>query len=719
MGHWIITSIAGTLTAPSAPNAPNVTFASASAVYQLYGNRSDVGFQYTLNLPTTDANYSHLKEIYVTAAVTGRMPPSFPPIYAASFSGSTVTGQSTTFPQSGSAETWTLTAWVINDDGIASASPATITVTVNALAVTSISSPREVPNSLTVDPVTRLVYTLIGGTPGLAGAQVPQNVTYYLSEDGGANFLWIGWQLITAFGQEIQFRRVKIAEACKLAMVAGAVGGDATKTIPAASLPAGAVISAVFAVGALAIPTPSLITSLTVSSGVSGSFPYNAITPDGRQYYSIPSVSYDDTLAVTDPNCFFIRITAQDLDSTHATIGPEQQFAGTSVPCNPSHSYSSGPLMGDYGTAGGGYTRTGNLAYVRFRVYACNRVDQTPTAFSNSACAMLQTYVGSGAGYVDVLVANAGATPSGAIPGSRVTGAVANATTATSATTATNASYASNAGTATNATNATNANYVPGSGVQGAITAGTGALTTMFQVLSGSTQVCWIGQNGSNYGIWAANAWFGGTGPSNPKIWLDSLGNAHFLGSIESASTIAAPVITGGSINGATLALAVGGATVAINSFGAGSQNTGVKVTNDSGYYALMTSANFFINDQFGHSSTITGGSVGSYSASIGAGGIYTSGTYTGGSFQGIGVFCPAYGVSCSTLTGGAGGISTSGSLSVTGAITVGGYVGLSGAKNVGFRLNSTGEYIHLYVNGSDVGAAALDFGNGILTNIG
>jgi len=546
-----------------------------------------------------------------------------------------------------------------------------------------------VTGSLSVDPATRLVYTTIGVTPVWSGG-VPALGTYYYSDDAGATYLPIGWATFTTVGQEVTFKRPGPVAAltCKVAMVVGAIAYDPTTRIAAASLPSGAVVSAAFAVAKLAKPGAGLITSLTVTAAGSGNWPYNVVVEDaGRQYWSIPSISYSDAGALSDPNAFFVRITAQDLDASGNTVASEQAFAGTQV-SESGATQIFGPLMGEYGTVGGSYTRSANIGKVRLRVYVCNRINQTYASFSDTNAATLQAGIGSGAGYVDVVVSTTGALPAGAIPGARVTGTVANATSATSATTATSATSATSAGYATSAGSASSAGYatsagsastVPGSGISGAITMGaSGALTTVCWVYSGSTAVCWMGVNGSYSGIWAANAWFGGTGPSNPKIWLDSGGSAHFSGTIESGATITAPAISGGS-----LTITTSTATVSISS-----STTGIRINASTG-----AGASLVIDYGGAFTTTITPSTLNVAGTRLGPGlGLYFYSSQQiitdGGQFVGAGVSCASYGVTCYSATVGAGGISCNG-------VSV---------------INSSGQFIGVGVNCPSYGVAASGF---------
>jgi hypothetical protein len=306
-------------------------------------------------------------------------------------------------------------AWAVNGDGELSAGAPSVTLTVAAPQVTAVTG-RQVPGSLIADPVTRLVSTTIGGTPTFLGNVVPQNASYWISQDGGATFVWLGWKLVLTVGYEIQFRRVSptTTGSWVIAMAAGTIGGDPTIWIPAASLPSGAVLSAAFAVAALTVPLATDIPALTVAAGAGGNHPYNTQTAGGDQFFWLGDMGYNDTGATADPQAFFVRITAQDVDATHTPIGPEQACTGTQVSLSGAAQTFTGPA-GEYLTHGYGYERSGNIAYVRLRAYVCNRVDQTTNSFQDAACATLQTGVGSGAGYIDVLVASAGNPPPGAL----------------------------------------------------------------------------------------------------------------------------------------------------------------------------------------------------------------------------------------------------------------------------------------------------------------
>ncbi|HXS93191.1 MAG TPA: hypothetical protein VN736_01230 [Candidatus Limnocylindrales bacterium] len=185
-----------------------------------------------------------------------------------------------------------------------------------------------------------------------------------------------------------------------------------------------AAVSASCSVPTYSLPAATLITTLTIPAApYGGSFPYSAISPDGVQYFDVGSIAYNDSACVADADAFFVRITAQSLDSSKVAITAQQAYGGQQVVGG---SVSCDDLMGPYGPDPTNPTGN-NIAYVRFRCYVCNRLDQTTASFLNAACATLQTGLGSGAGYIDVLVASGGAIPGPGIPAQRINPTTINA----------------------------------------------------------------------------------------------------------------------------------------------------------------------------------------------------------------------------------------------------------------------------------------------------
>jgi hypothetical protein len=432
MGDWKIVASAGTVLAASVPDPPNVlSTSSASVFYGMYGNGSAYGFNGSIDLPTSNPDYAHLKNIHVVwvrPAITSWPPPSTAHVEDVAtlygpWSSSPKTWDSGADPhylQDGSSHSDSIVYLCDNDLGTHPASPVIKSVTVQASAVTSISSLGEIGTRFVIAANNdRLPYLTAACVPVLSGNQVPQNVTFLLSDDGGSYWTHIGATLIATVGQQIKTARPApgTAQTWKFAVCTGFLGSAPTGAngkIADADLAIyypGIVRSAGFSVAAMDLPSATDITSITVASAPgSGAYPYNAFREDGSQYWSIPSISINDTNAVGDPNAFYLRLTTQDYDASGNPVGDEGVFDGAQV-SSTGKTWVFGPLMGEYGTAGSP-ARSGPISKTRLRLYECNRVDPTGDSWKNVLCSRLQTGVGGGAGYVDVVVSTDGTSPS-------------------------------------------------------------------------------------------------------------------------------------------------------------------------------------------------------------------------------------------------------------------------------------------------------------------
>jgi hypothetical protein len=407
--------------APGTPGgsfAPNVSAATVSAVFGVASNESAFGIQGSITLP---GDLSHLAgiDVEITRADGSKdfaVPTLTPSGSSISFVGDVKYLQSYTADES-----ITVTFLCKDETGLYVDSPLTKTLVIHQAKITSITSPREIPGDKIVDPLDRLPSTRIGATPVFNSGQVPQCVTYWVSDYYDATkWTWIGFQVVDAVGTEVSFYRIIPAtdKTWKIAMCVGPHGGDAATPIDTADLPAGTVISSGFTVPKLGPPSNNVITSLTVAPGAGGTYPYNVTEPSGRKYWSIPYVEYNDTSAAANPSVFFVRITAQAVDSAGHAIGPEKPFAGASV-SEAEHVRRWGPLMGNYGNSDsdGPLTYLGspaNIAAIRFRVYTINRIPQDSYSFADTNNGTVQQINGS-ATYLDVTVASGGAVPSSAL----------------------------------------------------------------------------------------------------------------------------------------------------------------------------------------------------------------------------------------------------------------------------------------------------------------
>jgi hypothetical protein len=390
--------------------APNVTSATATVGYSMVGNGAMFNFSGVITLPTSLTN---LKGISVQATC-GDLSVELAKFTGTQITGSTLNYVSANLPQPIALQSWKIAFVVSSGVGI-TAGPLTLSgISVAASAVTAASFTDNVAARY-AQPDNRLVWTQIELTPTFAATGILQPVTYWISKDNGVTFIGIGWTIITSGAViKIPVLAPGVATLWKVACSTGAINYTPVP-IPLASLPATAFVSSAVSVAGLALPLATDITSLTIASGVSGSFPYNATRSDNSVYWSMPSISFNDSGSTVDKNAFFVRITCQDLDSSGATIAPESAFAGTQTSLT-GQTQTFGPLMGDYLRNGLGAIRTANIASVRFRVYVCNRIDQTTNSFSNGLCATLQSNIdGAGHSFIDVLVAAGGGIPVGPI----------------------------------------------------------------------------------------------------------------------------------------------------------------------------------------------------------------------------------------------------------------------------------------------------------------
>ncbi len=431
MGNATILSSTSTGTGtPIIAAAPNMPSATITAIYGLVDTASAFGFAGTIDMPLT---FDHLAYLHVSVrlldgnvvAVVPSIPAPAPGTTSIDFTSDIKYIQDTTSDQN-----FSISISSEDENGLITAGPLTVVVLVQQAEITAITSPREVLVSglpvLSVDPVNRLVSTEIGGIPVFNGGQVPQHVTYWISDNAGTSWIWIGSKRIDVVGTEIIFWRLKpgTSSSWKLAMVVNSRPGDPNRRISTAQLPPGTFVSSAFTVAGLGLASatlgvaPAIAPPDTTHPDYSASWPYNKFDSDGGQYWEIPSIDIALDTAYLDQNVFVLNVTMQDLDASLNPIGPEHIFHGV-VPED--GVISLGVLMGAYGSDGFSYWRSypypggtlANIAYVRAKFYASNRIDQTTAAWSNPAASILQTDVGSGAGYIDTLVAAGGALPPG------------------------------------------------------------------------------------------------------------------------------------------------------------------------------------------------------------------------------------------------------------------------------------------------------------------
>ena len=695
----------GSGSTPGAPNIASIAATSGSPIaYGLLGNASVYQWDVTLTLPTADTAYiaGHLRKIHMMWAPSGALAPTELAVLYAPWSGSTLRWISAQLPQPPAGQAGSLEALTENDDGALtrgldaeSNPPAALSATIQASVVTSasgvdastlsVSDPNYYPRWKGKDEA---LHTVINATvASLGSAQYPQVVTIWLNKPSGR--VWMGWWQITAAGQAVPigldnsnnttvYPPINSAENWTATLATGAI-------LSGQPVPAGAYTTAAFSVPAPPAPastevTNAWVTGVAYAQGSGGSYNFQW------------SLNLTAPFA-TDPNFWYVRITLQTGTWAGGVFTP-----GGAHPNEVNVSDFDTPFDYDPGwVVTGSNTLTFNLPQIwvvpgdantchRMRLYVGSRL--------NSGTQTQQSCWSSGVGvstpgvadHQDMVVDGTKAQ----VLGSMVTGQVSSAATAGSATTAGSASTAGYAST------------VPGTGVQGVISAGGGGVaTTYLAVLNASSQiVAWAGLVGGNYGIWAANFWAGGTGPASAKIWLDAYGNAWFVGTISSGSTItgASFATTSGAYgwtvhidpsgslpvyvyNGSgyyttlypgAITVAQSGVTCTINP--ASASWAGVYNTCTCGDTGLSLGTNGTVNQNYvtlvsttgvwtGNGVSCSSYGVTCYSATVGAGGVSVNGTSvinSSGQFIGAGVSCGSYGVTCYSATVGAGGVACS-----------------------------------------------------------
>jgi hypothetical protein len=426
MGDWKVISTAGTGSVPTVPDAPNVlntggTLTTATAVYGLIGNASAYQITGSISLDMGNAHIAHLKKIHVVYSVTGLeiatlLQPN------GGWVSSPVAFSSDWYFQDGTAHTGTLKFYCENEDANQTAGPVSISVTVQASAVTSVSASEVGPTFTKPEEDNRLVYTWLSFVPVFNGGQVPQFVTYLVSADNGATYTHIGPARVDTVGQAVTFYRPSPASSVPQWKVAAAAGFWAAPSVAVTAANVASiygpgvltVVSAGFTVAGLSVPANNLITALTVPAGAGGSWPYNSKTDDsGRQFWAIEGIEYSDVLAAAAPADFTVIITATNLDASHNPVEAQILFGDVQVSRTGNPHVVRPVLMGEYGTAGFGHARSGPIAFNRLEVYISSRIPgyDLPGAYLNPLIATKQTGIGGGAGYVDVPIAAGGALP--------------------------------------------------------------------------------------------------------------------------------------------------------------------------------------------------------------------------------------------------------------------------------------------------------------------
>lgn len=248
--------------------------------------------------------------------------------------------------------------------------------------VTGFTSVGEIGTRYVTSP-DRLVHMTVGFVPI---CPTPQPVTYLISPDNGATWIWIGWQKMQNAGQQLRVDRLAPGATAqwKVACAAGNLGGDPSP-IPDAALNTmyvGVVRSNSFTV--VGLSTPPATTGITATIGTCS----NIVSADGfTQYGRIPGVQYHDPTGPT--TAFFVRISVQILDAGFHALAAEQPYGGTQITGG---DHTEAPLLVTY---------VPGLAFVRYKFYLANRNSQGGGDFADPTTNTLQMVAYNGAAPAD------------------------------------------------------------------------------------------------------------------------------------------------------------------------------------------------------------------------------------------------------------------------------------------------------------------------------
>jgi hypothetical protein len=255
----------------------------------------------TITLP---ADLTHLKQIAVVA-VNGSTSVPIVTFTTKQITGTSLPYSSTTYPQPAASQVWTVTFTCSDENGTPTLNPFSTTVTVNPAVISSVTA-GEAPGARVSDDVGSTT-TTINVTPVIANAQLPINVTVWLSLDGGTTWWWQGWWKETTVGQVIaingQYVPVNGNETWEVACAPGTIDSPGTyEAIPTASLPSTAIFSAPFTVVTLGAPLTTDCTNASFLDYPGTNSTVNFLYTGGVWVWmwyafdiTLPTIAYDPT----------------------------------------------------------------------------------------------------------------------------------------------------------------------------------------------------------------------------------------------------------------------------------------------------------------------------------------------------------------------------------------------------------------------------------------
>lgn len=325
----------------TAPLAPQISSATASAVFIANGHQFSVGFFASFTAPSNPLGGAYSVRV-------SKIDPSGRQATIDTLPGPFIVGNVYSMTSDAvdmvdvSSQVYTVRFLPINADNVAAPSK-DVAVTVAPNVITGASAAEDTAKQFTDG--SGAAQTAVSVTPSFSSvnapgfASGPQTITIWLSYDNGATWQWHGWWDVTGSGvvqtvggkggRGIIFRPTVTAFTCKVAIMIGAIDGG---TVPGV-LPGGAFIGAsTFTIALVGAPGSNLVTNAFINTrNATGLALYNDIvlSKDGQgvAYFGLPDgVTWTNPLWTADSNFQDSQLEVSFINAS-GTLAPSDQGA--------------------------------------------------------------------------------------------------------------------------------------------------------------------------------------------------------------------------------------------------------------------------------------------------------------------------------------------------------------------------------------------------------
>ncbi len=369
--------------------APDLISATAVPSFSLWANASALTFAGVITVDDGNTNWGNTAVIiavaYGPSALNGQEIARLAAPFTVSAHHVNWTGEAGTFLQAVSSESWSVVFTAYDALGWAAPNPITATATVNPSTVATVVISELTPRYQDTNQgiLTRLSAVTTMGNSG----QVPQNVTYWLSRDGGTTKVNQGWTKVTSSPQTITLPYPKeltpsglpagyyVPASANETWILYAAAGAFTDALP----PGTAATSNSLTVVKIADPSANGVTGATASAALPIIDGLNL--PD----WKIPTVSWTDPdithsgNANYDISAAFTVLTFQCTDSAGnpapgAAAGANLDQGGDEVEVG-QFPVLGAALQSSNAIDSYGFNPSGSIyTYACLRIYTCNKL---------------------------------------------------------------------------------------------------------------------------------------------------------------------------------------------------------------------------------------------------------------------------------------------------------------------------------------------------------